>query len=296
MMHDVLPGKDVTSVPGSSSPTVRRRELGALLRALRVERGWTVEQVADRLMVSPSKVSRLETGQRGVSARDIRDLCDLYQVTEDSRQELIELAAEGKQSAWWQSRNLPYSTYVGLESDAASIRDFGLGLVPGLLQTADYGRAVLRRAHPELDEDAVELRLSGRIDRQRILTSPNPPRFSAVIDEAVLHRLPDNGSMMQVQLLRLLELSALPNVDIRIVPYAQGLLPSGNNKFIILTFSSAHVPSVVFIEGLTGDLYLDRPADVRAYERAFSELRAMAASEEQTRTMIAARLTGLGDD
>ena len=108
-------------MPANRSPTVRRRELGALLRALRTERGWTAEEVAERLLVSPSKISRQETGQRGVSPRDIRDLCDLYGVEGEPRQRLIDLASEGKQRVWWRATDLPYGTYVGLEAEAASI-------------------------------------------------------------------------------------------------------------------------------------------------------------------------------
>ena len=122
-------------MPTTSSPIVRRRELGALLKALRTEKGWTAEQVAERLLVSPSKISRLENGHRGASARDIRDLCHLYGVDDDERQRLLELARQGKQRAWWQPLGLPYSTYVGLEEAATSISDYGLGILPGLLQT-----------------------------------------------------------------------------------------------------------------------------------------------------------------
>ncbi|HEV2240354.1 MAG TPA: Scr1 family TA system antitoxin-like transcriptional regulator [Streptosporangiaceae bacterium] len=169
---------------------MRRRELGARLRTLRIERGWTVEQVAERLLVSPSKVSRLETGQRGASARDIRDLASLYGLDDDERQRLTDLAVEGKQHAWWQPFSLPYSTYVGLEADATSIRDFGLGLVPGLLQTPDYARAVLQVSVPHRDPDTIEHLIEGRIARQeRVLSAEEPPHFDAILDASVLHRV-----------------------------------------------------------------------------------------------------------
>ena len=151
----------MTGVPASGSPTVRRRELGALLRAHRTRKGWTAEQVAGRLEFSPSKVSRLETGQRGASARDIRDLCELYGVDGQERQHLMDLASEGKQRAWWQPLGLPYSTYVGLEAEAASISDYGLGIMPGLLQTPDYARSVVRAAVPKWVPDVVEQRVQG---------------------------------------------------------------------------------------------------------------------------------------
>jgi transcriptional regulator with XRE-family HTH domain len=275
-------------LPGSGSPTVRRRELGALLRGLRTERGWTVEHVAERLEFSASKVSRLETGQRGASARDIRDLCDLYEVGETLRQQLTDLAAEGKQRGWWQPRNLPYSTYVGLEADAVSISDFGLGLVPGLLQTPDYARAVLRAIHPPLQAEIIEQRLAGRMERQRLLTSPNAPKFDAIIDEAVLHRVAGSRSVMHSQLQHLLSVSELPNVDIRVLPYAAGVLPVPNNKFIILSFEQPTVPGVVFIEGLTGDLYLGQADGLSDYEEAFRAMRLMAATPEDSRAIIVA--------
>jgi len=288
------PEQGVTGLPGTGSPTVRRRELGTLLRALRNSKGWTVEQVAEQLLCSPSKVSRLETGQRGASARDIRDLCDIYDVDDALRQQLTDLASEGKQQAWWQSRGLPYSAYVGLESEAASISDFGLGLVPGLLQTADYARAVLRTIRPRLTDDIIEQRLAGRLERQQILVSDRPPQFEAILDEAVLHRIAGSRSVMQAQLAQLIEVSDLTNVTVRVLPYRAGLLPVPNNKFIILTFEQAAVPSVVFVEGLTGDLYLDRAEDVEAYGDAFDALRHMAATTDQSRGIIASVATGIG--
>jgi transcriptional regulator with XRE-family HTH domain len=281
-------------LPGTGSPTVRRRELGVLLRALRTEFGWTVDQVAEQLLVSPSKVSRLETGQRGASPRDIRDLCDLYGVDDALRQQLTDLAAQGKQQAWWQSRHLPYSTYVGLESDASSISDFGLGLVPGLLQTADYARAVLRALRPAPPGDVIEQRLAGRMERQHLLTSPNPPEFEAMIDEAVLYRVAGSQAVMRAQLHRLIEISELSKVTVRVLPYGAGVLPSNNNKFIILNFAQPNVPGVVFVEGLTGDLYFDRAEDVEAYEEAFAFMRDLAASEDVTRDIIRSAASAFG--
>jgi len=274
-------------VPGASSPTVRRRELGARLRALRTEKGWTVEQVAEQLLISPSKVSRLETGQRGASARDIRDLSDLYGLGDDERQRLTDLAAEGKQHAWWQPFSLPYSTYVGLEADATSIRDFGLGLIPGLLQTSDYARAVLEASAANHAPDAVELLIEGRIARQqRVLSGEKSPQFQAILDASVLHRVVGSKATMRRQLQRLLEASELPNVTVRVVPYEAGALPNANNKFIILSFGVLSLPDVVFFEGLTGDLYIERKDDTDIYNAAFRALQRLAASPEETRGII----------
>lgn len=281
--------RGVTGVPTTgSSPTVSRRELGTLLRTLRVQKGWTAEQVAERLMVSPSKVSRLETGQRGASARDIRDLCDLYEVDEEQRQHLMELAIEGKQRAWWQPLGMPYPRYVGLEAEAASISDYGLGIMPGLLQNADYARAQVLAAVPRWVPDEVERRVRSRIARQQRLFSEHPPQFEAVVDESVLHRVVGSPAIMRAQLERLLELSDLPHVTLRVIPYDAGALPAGNNKFIILRFAQPAVPDVVFIEGLTGDLYLEEPHDVETYSTTFRALAQLAAEPDMTRDIITA--------
>jgi len=269
-----------------------------LLRGLRTERGWTVEQVAELLHFSPSKVSRLENGLRGVSGRDIRDLCDLYDVHDERRQQFIDLAAEGKRPAWWQTRNLPYSTYVGLETAAASISDFGVGVVPGLLQTTDYAQAVVKAVYPRLSADEIERRVAGRIERQRLLTSDDPPRFDAVIDEAVLHRVAGDQQIMRAQLRHLLVASRLPKVTIRVLPFQAGILPVITHKFIILSFREPTIESVVFVEGvvgLTADLYLGPREGLAVYQQAFEAMWSMAASPEQSRTMIAEIATAAAD-
>ncbi len=280
----------MTGVPTTSSPIVRRRELGALLKALRTDKGWTAEQVAERLMVSPSKISRLETGQRGASARDVSDLCKLYGIDGDQRRQLLQLARETKQRTWWQRSGLPDLTYLGLEDAAASISDYGLGIMPGLLQTPDYARAIVQAAVPKWVPEVVEQRVEARVTRQQILVRDNPPQFDAVVDESVLHRVVGSPAIMRAQLERLLELSELPNVTLRVIPYDAGALPAGNNKFIILSFALPTVADVVFVEGLTGDLYLDDPRDVEGYNTTFRALIQMAADPESTREIITAMI------
>jgi Domain of unknown function (DUF5753) len=155
-----------------------------------------------------------------------------------------------------------------------------------LLQTTDYARAVLEAIHPKLTADEVELRLSGRIERQRLLRSDNPPRFESVIDEAVLHRVAGRRAVMRDQIEHLVEMSFLPHVSVRVLPYEAGILPATNNKFILLSFAESPVPAVVFIEGLSGDLYLDKAEDVEIYRDAFTTMRAMADDEERTRQRL----------
>jgi transcriptional regulator with XRE-family HTH domain len=292
VMHLISEERSATGLAPTGSPTIRRRELGALLKALRTERGWTAEQVIGHLGLgmSTSKLSRLETGHRGASPRDINELCDLYEVDSEQRQRLLDLAREGKQRAWWQPLNLPYSTYIGLEAEAASIWDYGLGIIPGLLQAPDYARTVVNATDPELSPEAVEQRVQGRLTRQQLLFGLNAPQFEAVLDESVLHRIVGNPAIMCAQLERLLELSNLPSVTLRVIRYDAGALPAGNNKFIILSFAQPTVSDVVFIEGLTGDLYLDDPADVEAYKTTYRTLVRLAADPDATRDNIEAVL------
>jgi transcriptional regulator with XRE-family HTH domain len=238
------------------SPTVRRRELGARLRSLRIEAGLTVEQVAESLMCSPSKVSRLETGHRGASLRDIRDLCDIYEVTDPARRDdLATLAREGKEQAWWQSYDLPYATYVGLEAEATSISHFDSGVFPGLLQTPEYARAVHEGAMPRLSPEVIDQRIEVRKTRQAILTSDDAPRFSAVVDEAV-------------------------------IPYTVGAHPALDSNFILLELAPP-VPSVVYVEGLVGQMYLERPEDVERYRQVFEHLTRIALGPQRSVELLA---------
>jgi transcriptional regulator with XRE-family HTH domain len=282
--------RDGAEVDTPGSPTVRRKEFGTLLKQLRIRRGWTAEQVGEWLRFSPSKMSRLETGHRGAKPRDVNALCDLYGVDDEQRRRLLELASEGKQRAWWLPLDLPYSTYVGLESEAVSISDFGLGFIPGLLQTADYARAIVHVVSPEMAPEVIEQRDQGRMARQQLLNREHAPQFEAVVDESVLHRAVGSRAVMRVQLERLLELSERPNITLRVIPYEAGALPAGNNKFIILRFTSAEVKDVVFIEGLTRELYLDDPDEVETYNTTFRTLVQLAASIDKTRAIVEAMI------
>lgn len=280
-------GKERPRVADARSPTVRRRELGALLRALRTDAGMTVEQVADALLVSPSKVSRLETGQRGASARDIRDLCGLYRVDDpEQREHLATLAKEGREQAWWQPFDLPYATYVGLESAAVSISDFEPGVFPGLLQTSDYARAIHEAALPRLSPAGIDQRIEVRRGRQAVLTRDDPPEFAVVIDEAVLHRVVGGPLVMAAQMDRVIEACALPNVNVRVLPYSAGAYPAQDSTFTLLTFTPP-VPGVVYVDGLVGQMYLEKASDVGRYTQVFDRLCTLSLSQQQSLDLMA---------
>jgi len=279
--------KDATFVPEVRSPTVRRRELGALLRALRTQKGLTVEQAAERLMFSMSKLSRMETGHGAATPRDIRDLCDLYGVTDEAeRERMMALAREGKQQAWWQSYDLGYATYVGLETEAVAISAFQSSVVHGLLQTADYARAGHEGAMPRLDPDQIEMQIEAKLTRQRILTRGNPPRFTVVLDEAALHRVVGGRQVMAAQLAKILDISALPNIVVQVLPYDVGAHPALESNFTIVELPTP-TPGVVFVEGLIGSTYLERDDDLKRYREIFNRLQSIALSPKDTADLIA---------
>ena len=279
--------KDATYVPEVRSPTVRRRELGALLRALRTEKGLTVEQAAEHLLFSMSKLSRMETGHGIATPRDIRDLCGLYGVTDEAeRERMMQLAREGKQQAWWQSYELAYATYVGLEAEAVAISAFQSSVAHGLLHTAAYARAQHEGVMPKLSPDQIEMQIEAKLTRQRILTQGTPPLLSVVLDEAALHRMIGGRQVMAAQLARILEMSALPNVVVQVLPFEQGAHPAMESNFTILELTNA-TPGVVFVEGLIGSTYLERPDDLARYQEIFGRLQSIALSPQDTAELIA---------
>jgi transcriptional regulator with XRE-family HTH domain len=272
-------------VPEVRSPELSRLELGALLRALRSAQGLTVEQVAERLLCSASKVSRMETGQ-GATPRDIRDLCDLYAVTDPAeRDRLMTLAKEGKRPARWQRYDLAYARYAGLEEEALAISAFQSSVVNGLLHTADYARASHEGAMPRLDPRQIDLQIEAKLARQRILTRDDPPRFHVVLDEAALHRMVGGRQVMAAQLTTILETAALPNVVVQVLPYEAGFHPAVESNFTILELPNP-APGVVFVEGLIGSTYLDRPDDLKRYHEIFERLQSIALNPKDSSDLI----------
>jgi transcriptional regulator with XRE-family HTH domain len=274
------------NMPTVRSPTVRRRELGALLRALRTEKGLTVEQVAERLLCSTSKVSRMETGHGTATLRDIRDLCDVYVVTDKAeRDRMMQLAREGKQQGWWQSYDLDFGTYVGLEADAITIRRYQSTIVPGLLQTHDYARVVHEVVIPEIDRQRVDELVEVRMRRQQLLTQDSALHFWVVLDEAVLHRVVGGPVVMSAQLDKLIRVTDLPNVTIQVIPFGAGAHPAMESTFSMLDFDGP-VPSVVYVEGLVGWIYIDNGRDITRYQKVFERLCTIALNPRESIELI----------
>ncbi|MFJ8020561.1 helix-turn-helix domain-containing protein [Streptomyces sp. NPDC096311] len=272
------------------NPTVRRRRLGQELRRLRELKGMTAEEVAERLLVSQSKISRLENGRRSISQRDVRDLCGVYEV-EDHRivDSLMQMAKDSRQQGWWHSfGDIPYSVYIGLETDAASLRVYDPQVVPGLLQTRPYAEALIAGALPETASADIDKRVQVRLRRQERISAPEIPlRLWTVLDEAALRRVVGNRSLMRDQLEHLVEQSQLPHVTVQVIPFEMGAHPGLNGQYAILEFPDAADSSVVYIEGVTSDLYLEKANDVQKYSVMYEHLRAQALNVEQSRQFIA---------
>jgi transcriptional regulator with XRE-family HTH domain len=265
-----------------------------MLRKFRMQQGLTVEQVAERLLCSTSKVSRMETGRRGVTARDVRDLCDLYGITDPAeRDRLMTIAEEGRQQAWWATYDLNYARYVGYEEAALSIRGYQSSVVPALLQTADYARASLVGFAQQLTPDVIEQRVEARLRRQDLLKRRPAPQFWEVLDEAALHRLVGGVEVMRAQLDRLIEACKLSTVTVQVIPFAAGAHPGLESNFKILKLPPP-APGVVYVEGLTGPSYMERPEEIEDFERVFARLKSVALSAADTIELVATVRDSLG--
>jgi transcriptional regulator with XRE-family HTH domain len=288
----------VPEVRGSTgSPTVRRRELGALLRALRTEHGLTVDQVAGELLCSPSKLSRMETGQRGATARDIRDLCQIYGVTDPAQvSQLTRLAAAGKRQGWWQGYELDYfATYVGLEEEAVALSYYQSSVVPGLLQTPAYVRAIHEMSVPPISRERIDQLIKVRLTRQELLTRNPPLQLAIILDEAALHRQVGGPLVMKEQLERLAEAAAWPNVKVQVIPFAVGAHAALESTFNILDFEHP-TPSLVYVEGLIGFMYLERPQDLARYRAVFEQLSTKALTPQESIELISMTSVKYGDN
>jgi transcriptional regulator with XRE-family HTH domain len=253
------------------------------LRQLRDDAGLTIEEVADKLEMSASTVSRMETAQVGVPPRDLRFLFDMYEVTEAERDQLLQIARERRQQRWWQEyADLPNIHVAGLEADAATIWQYSTLLVPGLLQTEAYARAVLEAIRLDAKPGEIERRLDLRIHRQAMLTGEEAPEYWVVLDEAVVRRQVGGPAAMAEQLQHLIEAARRPNVTLQVLPFTGGEHAGIDGEFTILHYRDSADPDVVYIENTGGDLYLEGPEVTRMYNKIFDHLRAAAHNPGET--------------
>ncbi|WP_404962867.1 helix-turn-helix domain-containing protein [Streptomyces sp. 147326] len=271
------------------NPTVSRRRLGSELRRLREISGMTTQQVAARLLISQPKISLLENGRRLIKPRDVRDLCGLYGVRDRRRVDhLMQLARESGRPGWWNAYDdIPYGAYIGLEAEAAAIRIYEPFVIPGLLQTPAYARAVIAGTIPHATAEQAATRLQVRMRRQDRLRAPgNPLRLWVVLDESALRRVVGDREVMREQLDHVIRLSAQPLITLQVLPHGVGAHPGVSGQFSLLEFADAADATVVYLERFTSDLYLEKRSDVRRYGDMYAHLQGRALSPDRTRNFL----------
>lgn len=271
-------------------PTIHRRRLGRLLRELREGKELTGDAAGRAVERSGSWISRVESGRIGLRSRDLRDLLDLYSVSDSAqREELEALARQGRQRDGWSryAKGLPepLTVFLGLEDAASSVKSYQDGVVPGLLQTEEYCRAIIQQAMAAAGESAagVDLRVRVRMARQSRLEQ-NPRQLQFLVDERTLYRTIGGQAVLRDQLDHLLTATRQPYIDFRAVPFSQADRGAVASSFIIMSFPDD--PGVVWLETPIGLAYEDGDAEFRAYQRIFESLAKVALDPDATRQLI----------
>ena len=288
----------ITAQPGSG-PTVLRILLGSQLRMLREVKGITREEAGYAIRASGSKISRMELGRVSFKERDVTDLLKLYGVDDDETATLVALAIQANSPGWWHKYGdvLPdwFQVYVGLEEAAALIRLYEVQFVPGLLQTADYARAVVRLGQPAAAPEEIARRISLRMGRQELLTKPGGPRLWAIVDEAALRRPIGGKEVMRAQLEQLILATEEPQVTLQVMPFRSGGHAAEAGAFTIMRFPEPDLPDVVYLEQLTSALYLDKRDDVEKYTEVMERLSVESESPERSVDILSGMLEEVMD-
>ncbi len=272
------------------SPTARRIMLGARLRRLREAAEISRAEAGFAIRSSESKISRLELGRVSFKPRDVTDLLTMYGVTDpEKREAFLEMVKRSNEPGWWHRyTDLVadwFQDYLGLEESASRIQTWEQQFVPGLLQSEDYAKAIISHGWSPMAAQSVQRQVGLRIRRQALLGRPAPPKLWAVIDESVLHRPIGGRRVLLDQVEHLIELTARPNITLQIVPYQfSGYAAEGS--FTALRFAEPELPDVVYIEHLTGALYLDKRSDTELYGRVFDRLTVDAYTPDHSRQLL----------
>jgi transcriptional regulator with XRE-family HTH domain len=273
------------------SPTAVRRELGHRLRDLRAGLGMTVADAAALAGFSQSKLTKIELAQVVASRSDVLRMLEVYGEADPAQQDvLLSMVRVGGAREWWETRRAvppKFGSYLGLESVATALKAYDTHLVHGLLQTADYARALLRAVRPELLPHEIEPLVNLRMRRQEILTrtEPPPPTLWSVMDEAVLRRPVGGPAVMHAQLLQLIERSDLPSVNLLVMPDVLGAHAGLTGPLAIFQFEDSAAP-VVYVEGQAGNLYLEKDDDLRRCQQTMNHILAAAPGPERSLALI----------
>ncbi|MFP8961681.1 helix-turn-helix domain-containing protein [Streptomyces nanhaiensis] len=270
--------------------TVGRIVLGLRLRDLRERAGCSFEEAAAALSVNAATVRRMEKAEVGLKPLFVEKLLETYGVERQEIESFLALVEESRRPGWWHRFRdvLPdwFGLYVSLEGSASVIRGYEPHCVPGLLQTEDYARALLRTGFPNAPEDELERRVALRMGRQRLLTGPGAPRLWVVMDETVLHRPVGGREVMRAQIDRLLEAAGSPNVTLQALTFEAGPHPGMFGPFQLFRFDIPELPDIVYTESLTGAVYLDERPDTAAYLEVLDRMGAQAVSVRHTEELL----------
>lgn len=274
-----------------SAPTVGQVVLGRRLLDLRERAGLKREEAAQVLRVAPATIRRMETAEVALKIPYLQLLLRAYGVPEDEAELFVQLAEEANRPGWWQRFHdiLPgwFSMYVSLEGAAGLIRSYEPHFVPGLLQTEDYARGVLKSgAIGQTSPDEIERHVALRMQRQELLTRPDAPRFWAVMDETVLRRPVGGPDVMRAQADALLEAAELPNVTLQVAPFTSGPHPGTYGPFVLFRFAVPELPDMVYSEYLTGAVYLDARTEVATHLEVMDRMAAQAATAQRTKEIL----------
>ncbi|GAA4060761.1 helix-turn-helix domain-containing protein [Nonomuraea soli] len=271
-----------------ANPTLRQRQLARQLRELREQVGLNIKDVADRVLLSPGQISRIETAKRRPSLRDVRALCELYGVPDGP---LMKLAREAHEQGWWQElEDVDFRPLPGLENDAVAISEYETTTIPGLLQTPDYARAIIKGYLPQIEPDVLDARVDGRMKRQEILSKANPPRYWVVLDESALHRHIGGPAVMAQQLAQVAMAAEQPHITIQVVPYTNGAHMGLDSAFMLLEFApEASLADTVYMETLAGQIFTERPRQLERFNEVLDHLRAVALSPQESVARILAQ-------
>ena len=258
-------------------PSLRRRRLVGALRRLREEAGLTLGEAAKRADFSHSKLSRIEKLHLGINSDDVRTLCEVFEVDKETTEALAHLARQARRRGWWHVYSDDvlgrFVDFVELETDAKSINEFAVDVIPGLLQTEDYAKAVIRHAFPAADEDTIDQRAKLRAERQQRWFY-RKFEYWAIVDEAALRRPIGSATIMEKQLEQLTSLASTPWLTLQVLPTdISGHMALGTPYILIRLLDRANF---VYLDTLTGGLYLEDESDIEVYQLAWKRLAATA--------------------
>lgn len=290
---------DVNQVQAGGGSTVRRMQLGTRLRALRQAAGLSREEAGHPIRASESKISRMELGRVGFKERDLMDLLTLYGVHDpQERQRMMDVGRQANTPSWWHEYgdvlDTWFQTYLDFEQAAELIRTYEVQFVPGLLQTEAYARAVISLGYDRSAPHEVDRRARLRMERKQLMLRPDAPRMWVVLDEAVLHRTIGGPAVLREQVAALLELTESPRVRLQVMPFTSGGHAASGGAFSVLRFPYQELSDVVYIEHLTGGLYLDKREEVDRYSAAIGRLFIEAAPLSETPAILNRILKELG--